>query len=1407
MKVKFLPVKKQLTALAALLVGFPAVLALVGMYVAPHDIKGVVYRDFDANGTRQNTATYAEPGVPGVTVTAYAADGTQAAQTTTGADGTYTLDIPAAGDYRVEFTGLQAGDFSGAFGTGSGTSVQFVSGGAENVNLGINYPAQYSSSKNPKIATSGFINGNQGNAAPYNNNAVVWTLPFNATGNLASSGRGNISTANRLGAIWGIAYAKRTRSLYAAAFTKRYVGFGPEGAGAIYKMDFNTDHTNISGNPTLFYKFDAAAVGTGLHGTLATTSDGDAADTEAFDKVGKSSLGDIDLSDDEKDLYVVTLGDRKLNRINVATASTPGSHVSFDIPIPARGSADAAYANDWRPFALKYYRGKVYVGVVTTNESSYQHSTYQSSGSAATAYNNDIGNNTGLKAEVFVFDPVTNTFSSTPVLSFPLTYTKQPTSADQTGKQEGTAWRPWTSTYRLDRGESLTTYSQAWLTDIEFDVNGDMVLGIRDRWGDQMGVENRRPASPVGPGGTTSVSSIAAGEVLRAGNNGNNTWTIENNGSVNGSTASSIQQEQNGPGGGKYYWGDRVGESGNHGSSSLGGLALLAGSGKLIMTAMDPTDVFNTGGIKRMINSNGFNNLRGNAGSAGAADDNLNNTSGNAPGTATGNGVYKGAYLFASGTAPYWGKANGMGEVELLTDPAPIEIGNRVWRDTDNDGIQDAGEPGIAGVTVELVDNTGAVVATAVTDANGNYIFSSDPTGTSTDALKYNVPLVFGAQYKVRVPNVSGGSKQTELGTDRLTQANQGESDPNGDTRDSDGAAVENETYAETALFTLGDAGENDHTHDFGFAPLGALGDYVWIDTDSDGIQDPDEEGVNGVTVTLYKLNPATSEYEPYGAPQQTRDNPNESGKKGYYWFDELPSGEYKVRFTDIPDNYKLTNADQGGDDAQDSDADSDGWSQAVTIDTSRPETDLLRINPTIDAGIVPVGALGDYVWFDNDSDGVQDGDEEGVNGVTVTLYKKNPLTDLFEPYGAPQTTGNNPDGSGKKGYYWFGDLPSGEYQVGFSNLPEGYGFTDPNRGSDNAADSDANPADGRSQTVTIDTSKPETDLLRINPTIDAGIIPVGSIGDYVWFDQDTDGEQDETEEGVNGVTVELYKWDETAEEFVLETTTVTAANAGKDGYYNFPNLRSGKYKVKFVKPAGRDFTHQDKSGADDADDSDADRTTGETGEIDIDTSLPVEDIGRNNPTIDAGLVTEGALPVRLVQFGAAKEGATAKLTWKTTSEVNASHFEVQRSGDAQTWVKIGTVAARGGENVAERYTFTDGSPVRGLNFYRLKTVDLDGTSEISRVVSVDFAKDVAEAAFVYPNPASESIRFSNNLDLNRVKSVSVTDLRGNVVYTAGSISADGIPAARFRDGLHIIRVRMDDGTTRDFKVVIAPKK
>jgi hypothetical protein len=85
-----------------------------------------------------------------------------------------------------------------------------------------------------------------------------------------------------------------------------------------------------------------------------------------------------------------------------------------------------------------------------------------------------------------------------------------------------------------------------------------------------------------------------------------------------------------------------------------------------------------------------------------------------------------------SGTATFK-KASGMGDVELLCDFAPVSLGDRVWWDEDEDGLQDPGEPGIAGVTVRLYDADGVLVATTVTDADGRYLF------TSADGLRPDV--------------------------------------------------------------------------------------------------------------------------------------------------------------------------------------------------------------------------------------------------------------------------------------------------------------------------------------------------------------------------------------------------------------------------------------------------------------------------------------------------------------------------------------------------------------------------------------------------------------------------------------------------------------------------------------------
>ena len=727
-----------------LLIGSALLMLLLFPQSGYAQISGKVFRDFNGNGARDSSAIIVEIGVPGLIVTV--TDGISSASATTSTFGDYSFPnsgITASGKpLRVIFSNLPSGDFSGPQGTFSGTSVQFVTAGSTaKANFGFNYPAQYCQAS-PLVTSSCFVSGKPQTGSEVGLRYVLVSLPFAATGDPAHN---NLSRAQELGSVMGLAYQKSENKIYSAAFTKRHVGYGPGGPGAIYVSSLSANQQSTTSN-TLFFNFGTRA-GTDLHdANLPTTSSSLVSrENNVFDAVGKVGLGDMDISDDEKSLYVVNLFNRKLYKLDIATKDTVG----YAIPNPC------ATGTSYRPFAVKYYRGKVYVGVVCSRED-------------ATTKTDTVG----MSATVYQFEA--GTFTS--VLSFPLTYKKQPSNADLSGVDRAEYWRPWTATYRSDREPGTGTngpvsYPQPWLADIEFDINGDMLLGIRDRFGDQMGYQNYKPFVTT----TNLYSAISPGEILRAGKcTLADVWSIEQNGAVCGGTPSTAQNNQQGPGGGKYYFGDQVGSSANHGASSMGGLAVLAGSGKVIMTAIDPTDVFNTGGIKRLINKDGSKD--------------------------GGGGASGGATLYLADAFSY-GKANGLGDIELLCNVAPIEIGNRVWLDQDNDGIQDPGEVGISGLTVTLclASAPTVAVATATTDANGSYYFST-AAGTSTASVKYGLNLTYNTDYILKFPVTSAGQPLAikDLGGNDMI--------------DSDAAA--NGTIA----FTTGDLGQNNHTFDVGYS-------------------------------------------------------------------------------------------------------------------------------------------------------------------------------------------------------------------------------------------------------------------------------------------------------------------------------------------------------------------------------------------------------------------------------------------------------------------------------------------------------------------------------------------------------------------------------------------------------------
>ncbi|MEA2602424.1 MAG: large repetitive protein [Acidobacteriota bacterium] len=392
-------------------------------------------------------------------------------------------------------------------------------------------------------------------------------------------------------------------------------------------------------------------------------------------------------------------------------------------------------------------------------------------------------------------------------------------------------------------------------------------------------------------------------------------------------------------------------------------------------------------------------------------------------------------------------------------------VGDRVWLDSNGNGVQDAGESGMNGVTVQLLDGGGNVIATTTTAGDGNYDFSNLVAGT------YSVRIVTGSLPAGVAP-----------------------------TFDLDGTATPN-----VATFTLG-AGASRSDVDFGYRGTASVGDRVWLDANGNGAQDAGETGINGVTVELLDGGANV-----VGTATTAGD--------GNYTFSNLAAGSYSVRVVSgtLPAGVTPT---------YDLDGTATPHVASFTLAAGASRTD-------VDFGYRGSGSVGDRVWNDANGNGVQDAGETGINGATVQLFNGTTLV-------ATTTTAGD-------GNYTFSNLTPGTYTVKVvpGTLPAG---VSPTFDLDGIAT--ANQA-----TFTLAAGVSRTD-------VDFGYRSTGSIGDRLWLDTNGNGVQDAGETGINGATVQLFNG------ATLVATTTTAG----DGNYTFNNLAPGTYTVKIVPstlPAG----------------------------------------------------------------------------------------------------------------------------------------------------------------------------------------------------------------------------------------------
>ncbi len=787
-------------------------------------ITGTVFQDFNSDGefdaaptipnNGQGTIGVAQDqGVANITVIAFS-DAGFAGFALTDANGQFTINPTGTGPFRIEFSNLPPGYNPGAKGAGVGATVQFVNDGA-NVQLGLVRPEEFSVD-NPTLITSCYVFGDQA-TGPNNSMPVIISFPYSSGTDAAdanTTNHGNPTAhaldvpANEVGSTFGLAYSQVTDQVYAAAFMKKHVGFGPNGPGAIYQM-------NTTGNmASLFTTLNAGA---DPHNTADYFTD--FFDT-TWDAVGKLGLGGMDNSDDGTTLYVMNLSDRMLYSIDT---TNPAIRSRVGVPLNPPGSTDT---NDVRPFAVEFHQGRVYIGLVNTAES-----TQQASDLHAYVYSAPVN---GIAIGSFTLD-----------FQFDLDYTRRFLYFGNSAN--GANWNPWQPTFNPNVPATLANgligYPQPWLTTITFDPEGNMVLGIRDRLGDQAGYE--APEDPNDP--STLYFSATGGDTLRAAINTpgdlNSGWTLESNATVGGSTSAGAGNGE-GPGGGEFYFEDNANAIFGHTEVGMGGVLQIPGFPSVLTTAFDPNPLgfAGTGGVHWYNNSDGT--------------------------------LEKGYRLYATldiGTT--FGKAGGLGELIALPGQAPIEIGDRVWMDNDGDGIQDPSEMGIAGVTVNLYQGN-MLVDTTTTNAQGEYLFTNLDPNTN-----YNIRLDNPADYSTG-----------PLNGKTITVPNQGVNH-----------MIDSDAVLQAGFpridYTTGDYGENDHTLDFGLqAGLSSLSGYVYRDLQINGVREPGlgETGIANTPITLTGI-------DTFGnmVTRMTTTDAN-----GFYEFPDLLSGTYSVKEGLPPDFY-----------------------------------------------------------------------------------------------------------------------------------------------------------------------------------------------------------------------------------------------------------------------------------------------------------------------------------------------------------------------------------------------------------------------------------------------------------------------------------------------------------------------
>lgn len=809
-------------------------ISLVSLHISAQ-INGTVFKDFNTNGTKDNTATYNEPFVTGVIVTATLINNSQF-KDTTDVNGQFSFSssqIPAGTAVKIDFE--EGVGYYAAFGSANNNSnIQFVTAPNSVISFAISSPFDYwnnTINPNPKLvlvqAPRGTYNGYNGTrfSILQINNSTNGPSPASTAFGLTIDTSKRPAKLNQTGSIYGLAYQQKQERFFVTSSIRRTISFGVNGPGGVYLLSKSASNfvfgggfnlqgivPNNSSIPLDFGSVTRVTTPTTDDNYISNTATAisKSRDIDAFAKVATMSFGGIDADVINDSIYTLNLFQKRLLVIDgsKATSQYNGALPSFlssitnayDITTLSGYPAAVGIGNNTRPYAIKMYKGKGYIGVI--------------SDALATQ------NIADLKGYILSFNPnnIMAGFTTEVVIHFNL--------------YRGEALRvfkPWANTW-VQAGGTATTNpkfcAQPIIADIEFNEDGSMDIGLRDRWGDQNAVD-----FDAHPGSTNAGLSIQQGDVLHACLVGNK-WEIEgtNNSCIQPVTGGNPRLAPFNPTGfgnsynntGKEFYADVSGD--NENESSEGTLAKLMGSQNIVTSCYDPIadgiepngNYWYTQGLHWMSNVTGKKTQ-----------------------------MARTAFLNSMQVS----KSNGLGDIEFVTEPQPLQIGNLVWNDANGNGVQEAGDSGIPNVNITLrspgidglYNTTDDQIFTTTTNINGHYFFDNSNITVSDTRKPISWTAVSGIlpgyPYRVEVDTA-----QLAFAGFMVSPSNVG----NNEKIDNDGIKNGNLLLADVTTTY------NTHQVDFGFKNLTAISGYVWNDQNTNGIQNAAEPGVKNVMANLY---------------------------------------------------------------------------------------------------------------------------------------------------------------------------------------------------------------------------------------------------------------------------------------------------------------------------------------------------------------------------------------------------------------------------------------------------------------------------------------------------------------------------------------------------------------------------